>query len=656
MRDPAKVLIVDDEEGVRQVVAAFFQRYGCQVFTARDGLEGVEQVRQQHFDLIILDLNMPRMNGMEALPVIHEADPEARVVILTGYGSYESKVEAREKGVYDYLLKPVSVTKLKEVADRALPERRQMTDRRQTGDQPVEGISKVRLPPGKVDPVIAREIPERIARVFSVVALAKKGDTLTVAMVDPFDLVALDTLNTQIGYQIKPVPADRYEIMKAIDEVYRGARDTGQGPLDTEPVPSSPPVPAKPEPVVPVHAPSRPAGTGEASDAAVQWVNLILLQAVQSRASDIHLEPWAQSISVRLRIDGMLHEINAPSKQLFLPIISRIKQLAGLDVAECRIPQDRRVRMPLEEQEADFRIMTLPTMYGESVVIHLIDERPGFSDINMLGFDASALALFVEAIQRPQGMVCLTGPKGSGKTTALYAALQTLNSRQRKIITVEDPVEYEVEGINQVSVRADLGLTFASTLRAAIRQNPDVILAGEIRDGETAELALQAALSGQLVLGALQTPDAPSSLTRLANLGLPSALLGTALTLIVAQRLVRRLCPDCTTEIVPPAEQVEQVRMLGVATIPAKVFTGAGCGQCRKTGYRGRVVLHEVLPITGRIRQALMQGAGDAHIRKEAAAMGYASLIEHGLAKAGQGVTTLAEVLSALSPYQAAST
>lgn len=509
-----------------------------------------------------------------------------------------------------------------------------LVDRPQFSTWTSTRLIKVHLTPEKLDLDVARMIPERMARAFCLLAIAKEGDTLIVAAADPFDIVAFDTLSAHTHALIQPVQADREELLAAIEEVY----SFNQTLLELVTMPSTVQEEEKSDSELKVEADDAPV---------VQLVNLILLQAAKSGASDIHIEPRENTLSVRLRIDGILHDITPPPKSLLHGVVSRIKILASMDIAERRLSQDGRARLKFENKEIDLRVNTLPTVHGEKVVIRLLDKSNLFTDITQLGFDEWSLKVFLDAIQRPHGMVYLTGPTGSGKTTTLYSALQYLNARERNIVTVEEPVEYELDGINQVQVRTDIGLTFAAVLRATLRQDPDVIMVGETRDLETAEIAVRAALTGHLVFSTLHTNDAPSSITRLIDLGIQPFLVSSALNLVVAQRLVRRICPDCKIEAFLTPEVIERAMLYGGVTIPERVFMGAGCTACNKTGYRGRLAIHEFLPLTGRIKEVLLQGGGEAELRAETSAMGLATLLESGLAKAAQGLTTVDEIFKA---------
>lgn len=631
IRNNARILIIDDENTSRMVLAKYFAGQGCLVTTAESGQDGIVNAGETRFDLILLDVNMPEMSGTEALPQILDACPGVRVIIMTAQASYESKVETREMGAYDYIVKPITIERLKEIAEKAIPERR--------GDQEggSSGYDTIQLDASSVDQEIAHMVPERMARAFCLVPISRAGNTLIVAMADPYDIVAMDTLKTQTKCEIHPVQANRADITNVIEEIYVEQIDVDQSLHDLVSIQEAESVEEyKTEPELKIEADDAPV---------IQLVNLILHSAVQSGASDIHIEPGEKTVKVRLRIDGVMQKIQPPPKSLFQAIVSRIKILGAMDIAERRLPQDGKARVRFRSKEVDLRINTLPTVYGESVVIRLLDKDSLFTDITGLGLDDFHQKVFLDAISQPHGMVYLTGPTGSGKTTTLYSGLQHLNSDERKIITVEEPVEYEIPGINQVHVRPDIGLTFAHTLRAILRQDPDVIMVGETRDLETAEIAVRAALTGHLVFSTLHTNDAPSSVTRLLDLGIKPYLISSSLNLIVAQRLIRRLCTECRGAAVPSEQVKEQFSKNGYKSCPDTVYEHKGCIECNQTGYSGRVAIHEFLPVTHRVRQIISDNADETRLRQEAIEMGCTSLMQSGLQKVEQGLTTLDEIL-----------
>ncbi|MBT5875170.1 MAG: Flp pilus assembly complex ATPase component TadA [Candidatus Latescibacteria bacterium] len=478
-------------------------------------------------------------------------------------------------------------------------------------------------------------IPERMSRAFCVVATDREGQVLTVAMADPHDIVALDTLGTHTGNDIKPMLGDREEIMKVIEEVYGDQIDVDQSLLDLVTVEA-----AEEETIDETDL------SLEVDDAPViRLVNMILLKAAQTGASDIHLEAGEKTVSVRLRIDGVLQDISPPPKSLYPAVVSRMKILASMDIAERRIPQDGRAKLRLENKEIDLRVNSLPTIHGEKIVLRLLDKGNLLGDITQLGLSELNTQLFLDAIQRPHGMVYLTGPTGSGKTTTLYSALGHVKSREVNIVTVEEPVEYEVEGINQVPVNPEIGMTFAAALRAILRQDPDIIMLGETRDLETAEIAVRAALTGHLVFSTLHTNDAPSSVTRLVDMGIAPIMVCSSLNLVVAQRLVRRICTNCKTEAPPPAEVLDRAVNFAKIALPEKLYRGEGCEVCGGSGYKGRLALHEVLSVNSAIKKIVMKGGTEEEIWEAAKDMGCESLMGCGLWRAGEGATTLDEVL-----------
>jgi len=378
----------------------------------------------------------------------------------------------------------------------------------------------------------------------------------------------------------------------------------------------------------------------------IRLVNQMLVRALESRASDVHIEPFENQLKVRYRIDGILHEIEPPPRQLKAAIISRLKILAQLNIAERRLPQDGRIKIRLGGKDVDLRIATVPTLYGESVVIRLLERGQIFTQLDALGFPPEPLARFNEMILKPHGMILVTGPTGSGKTTTLYGALQKINDPGKKIITIEDPVEYQLAGVNQIHVKPQIGLTFANGLRSIVRQDPDVIMVGEIRDAETAEIAVQAALTGHLVFSTLHTNDAAGAISRLLEMGVQDYLLSSSLLGVLAQRLVRRLCPSCRKEIpfseaaaVPPELESRNGDGFNI------VWEAVGCPECSGTGYLGRVGIFELLPVTQEICKLIVQHADAGAIRNLAVAQGMRLLREDGWDKVRQGVTTFAEVL-----------
>ncbi|MDR3567149.1 MAG: type IV-A pilus assembly ATPase PilB [Syntrophobacteraceae bacterium] len=377
----------------------------------------------------------------------------------------------------------------------------------------------------------------------------------------------------------------------------------------------------------------------------VKLVNLVLMDAIRKQASDIHIEPYEKMVRIRLRIDGVLYEVMRPPVHLKNAIISRIKIMARLDIAERRLPQDGRIRLKAKNREMDFRVSVLPTLFGEKIVLRLLDKAGLQLDMTRLGFEELQYKNFRDAIYLPFGMVLVTGPTGSGKTTTLYSALSDLNKVGQNISTAEDPVEYNLAGINQVQIHESIGLTFAAALRAFLRQDPDIIMVGEVRDFETAEIAVKAALTGHLVLSTLHTNDAPSTINRLLNMGVEAFLVSSAVNLVLAQRLVRRICPECKILEEVPAETLLDLGVMDEEIGAFACYRGAGCSACNDTGYRGRIALYEIMPMYEQIRELVLMGASASEIKKESIRLGMTTLRRAGINKLKEGVTSLEEVI-----------
>jgi len=494
------------------------------------------------------------------------------------------------------------------------------------------GMEFVRGLESRLDREVLGRIPAELAMRYRVLPLQQADRTLTVAMADPLNLMAIDDLRLLTGLEIKPVVAPPREIDEAIEHFYmeRMFRDISA---------------LKPEQLLPEEE-------GEIADLeklarealVIKLVNLLIHQAVQERASDIHIEPHEKQLKVRYRIDGVLHDATSPPKSLHPAIASRVKILAELDIAERRLPQDGRVKVRVAERQIDLRVSTLPTLYGESVVIRLLDRSAGLMALHELGMRADTLEQFCRLISRPHGIILVTGPTGSGKTTTLYAALNRIYSSQKKIITIEDPVEYELVGANQINVRPQIGLTFARGLRHIVRQDPDIIMVGEIRDRETAEIAIHAALTGHLVFSTLHTNDAPGALTRLLDMGIEPYLVASSIIGVLAQRLVRLVCRGCRRRVRPEAEALREVEFPPTEW-PEGVWKGEGCERCRKTGYHGRTGVFELLPITESVREQVLAKLSSTTIKQKAAQEGMQTLLADGREKVREGLTTIEEVL-----------
>jgi len=514
-----------------------------------------------------------------------------------------------------------------------------------TEDQLVSYLQKeYRLP--IVDPMsleigsdILQLTPVSLAAKHQLMPLNIAGSTLTVAMVDPSNLVAINEVKFITGYDVRVVLSKLASLRKALDHFYEGGsaiRDvlTQIESEDVEVVREDQEVDLK----------ELERATEEAP--VVKLVNALLTDAIRKRASDIHVEPFEKMLRVRFRIDGVLYEIMKPPLKLKNPLLSRLKIMAALDIAERRLPQDGRIKLRLpDSKEMDFRVSVIPTIFGEKIVLRLLDKSSLQLDMTKLGFEETALDDFKESISRPFGMVLVTGPTGSGKTTTLYSALSELNRITDNISTVEDPVEYNLVGINQVQIHDDIGLSFAAALRSFLRQDPDVIMVGEVRDFETAEIAIKAALTGHLVLSTLHTNDAPSTINRLLNMGVEPFLVSSSLNLILAQRLARVICPRCKTEMEYPREALLEVGFSPDEIDDLQFFHGAGCDECSMTGFRGRIALYEVLPMREEIREAVLVGASALDIKRKAMSLGMKTLRQSGLGKVREGATTIEEVV-----------
>jgi len=465
--------------------------------------------------------------------------------------------------------------------------------------------------------------------------LSLKDNVLSIAVADPRDVYTLDAIRLATGHQLEIYLSTERDILESLEKYYGAGVDSMEEIIEDIETTDLGALPGEEEDVDHLR--------DMASEAPViRLVNLIITRAIESRASDIHIEPFENKLKVRYRIDGMLHDVESPPIRLKAAITSRIKIMAKLNIAERRLPQDGRLKLRVGGNEIDFRVSTIPTMFGESIVMRLLNREKLILNLEELGFSPQTLATFESLIKRPYGMILVTGPTGSGKTTTLYAALEKINSPEKKIITVEDPVEYQLEGVNQIQVKPQIGLTFASGLRSIVRQDPDIILIGEIRDAETAEIAIQSALTGHLVFSTLHTNDAPGAITRLLEMGMEDYLLASSLIGVVAQRLVRIICPHCKEPLPPQEVMDEEIReVLGNLT----TYQGKGCEQCAYTGYLGRSGIFEILPITEEIKSLIVKRADSGTIKEVALKQGMKTLREDGWEKVRQGITTIAEVL-----------
>ena len=514
------------------------------------------------------------------------------------------------------------------------------------------GLPSINLPFFEVDPSIVKLIPLETARKYQVLPLSRAGSTLTIATIDPTDVFAMDDLQFMTGFTIEPVVVAESAIREAIQKYY-GAGPTPelkQGGAGAT-VESGQPAGSEPGMGSATDRPIPPENSGQADEEApiVKLVNRILSSALKQGASDIHIEPYEQELRVRFRIDGLLSTVMTPPLSLKDAVTSRIKIMAKLDISEKRLPQDGRMKIRMKKEgrvgDLDLRVSVLPTLHGEKVVLRLLDRDRLMLDMTQLGFESESLRRFESAILKPYGMVLVTGPTGSGKTSTLYSSITRLNRTDTNILTAEDPVEFNLPGINQVQVKEQIGLTFATALRAFLRQDPNIVLVGEVRDLETAEIAIKAALTGHLVLSTLHTNDAASTVSRLTNMGVESFLVATSVHLICAQRLIRRICRQCRQADDPPVEALIDAGFAPAEAREILTYRGRGCDACNHTGYKGRLGLFEVMEIGDGLRELILRGGSSAQLKQKAIQGGMITLRASGLQKIRDGVTTLEEVL-----------
>jgi type IV pilus assembly protein PilB len=493
----------------------------------------------------------------------------------------------------------------------------------------------------QADPDAVRLIPEHLARQAGVLALRREDNVIEVAVGDPLDVVSLDHLRALTACNLKVWVACPSDVREAVDEFYQEIRASEKvGEILDK-----------------IDLTSAEDGDEDVDLAllrqqvedapVVRLVNLMLAEAIDARASDIHIEPSRERVMVRFRIDGVLHEIMRPPKNLQMAIVSRVKVLADLDIATRLVPQDGRLTVHLPDREVDIRVSTLPTAHGEKVVMRLFDKTAFSRDVTNLGLDGQLLEAFQRAIHQPYGMILISGPTGSGKTTSLYAGLNEIKSVHRNLVTVEDPIEYHIENVNQVHANAKVGLSFARALRSILRQDPDVIMVGEIRDAETADIAVKSALTGHLVLSTVHANDAPGTVTRLTDMGVPRYLVGSAVTLVMAQRLVRKVCERCRESYVPDPDSLAVMGEDAAILQGRTLAHGRGCLACKNTGYYGRTAVFEVLELTRPIRRMVLDGLNEDQIKQRSVADGLLTLRKSGVRKILEGVTTIEEVKSA---------
>ena len=489
------------------------------------------------------------------------------------------------------------------------------------------------------EPVVVDNLSVKFMKQSRFIPLEAKDSLLRIAMADPEDFYTIDALRMAYGTEVEVYRGKEDDILEAIERLY------GVGSQSMEMIIE--------EADKDVYDITRPGGEEDiehlrdmASEAPIiRLVNRLILDAVELKASDIHLEPFENEFKVRYRIDGILHDIESPPYRLQAAIISRVKIMAKLDIAERRLPQDGRIKLKVGEKEIDFRISTIPTLFGESVVMRVLDRDTLILDLEKLGFPQEVLSRYLDLISQPYGMILVTGPTGSGKTSTLYTTLAKINTPEKKIITLEDPVEYQLRGVNQIQVNPKIGMTFANGLRSIVRQDPDVILVGEIRDRETAEIAIQSALTGHLLFSTLHTNDAPGAVTRLLEIGVENFLLSSTLLGVLAQRLVRVICTGCKEEIRPDERLLNAMGLSNDEAADLHFFTGKGCEECRHTGYKGRIGIFEYLPMDSEVKAEIMKGSSTEAIREAGIDKGMITLRQDGWFKVLRGITTISEVL-----------
>ena len=509
------------------------------------------------------------------------------------------------------------------------------------------GVPSINLSYFEVDPEVVKLVPEETARRYEIVPLSRVGSSLTIAMVDPTNVFAMDDIKFMTGFNVEPVVASESSVREALDKIYAQVQGDALSKAMEE-------LGGEGEEILELEAEEQELAAGELEKAAteapvVKLVNIILREALTRGASDIHMEPYEKEYRIRFRIDGALQTVMSPPLKMRDAIISRLKIMSKLDIAEKRLPQDGRIMLRMHQngkkKQLDLRVSVLPTLWGEKIVMRLLDKENLRLDMTKLGFEQESLTKFEQAILKPYGMVLVTGPTGSGKTNTLYSSISRLNSPDTNILTAEDPVEFQLMGVNQVQMKEQIGLNFAAALRSFLRQDPNIILVGEIRDFETAEVAIKAALTGHLVLSTLHTNDAPSTISRLMNMGIEPFLVATSVHLICAQRLVRRICTNCKEEVKTPPQALIDAGYTPQEAQEVTPYKGRGCEKCNQNGYKGRAGLYEVMEINDEIRELILVGASALELRKKAIEQGMITLRRSGLIKVRDGIVTLEEVM-----------
>jgi general secretion pathway protein E len=617
--DKPSVLIVDDDPNLLDTLSDILNEKGYEVVVAHDGSTAIEKVKSRHFDLVLIDVVMPGMNGVETLREMKVAVPQMTAMIITGHSAIEGLVsDALEAGANGVLYKPLDIDSIVEMISS------------QAGKS---GLALVDLKRYKVPPEVLHLIPEALARRWDIFPLGIEDGSLVVAMADPNNLYAIENVRAISRREVKVVCAALMDIRGAINLHYRALGEIEKQIRDIIPAVSE---------AAELH--ERISSDLIAQAPVVRAVNLLVSQAVKDRASDIHIEPQQDHLRVRYRIDGILHEALSLPLSVHGPLVSRVKVLGNMNIAERRRPQDGHFAMSVDSKDVDIRVATADTSWGEMAVLRVLDKSLSVMDLSELGFLPDSLAVYKRLIRSPYGMILASGPTGSGKTTTLYATINQLDAQERNIITIEDPIEYRFTNINQMQVNPQASITFASGLRATMRLDPDVILVGEIRDRETATIAIQAALTGHLVLSTVHANDVVGALFRLMDLGIEPFLITSAMVGVIAQRLVRRMCPHCRV-VREGTEEEQQAYERELGEKRTEFYGGGGCNFCALTGYYGRMGVYEILVMSEEIRRLVLKGASTDEIQTKAVEEGMVTMWRDGMLKVKEGLTTPSEVM-----------
>ena len=687
------VLVVDDERDIRLMVKTALEQEGYVVIDASDAESALGLLDGNTFELILTDINLPGMDGLQLLDNVKKRQPNIGVIMMTGFNQSYDLNAALLEGADEYISKPFEIDTLLKIVEktywRTIANNMKMSGevnekafnnllvsmgivsedaikkavaKRHEHEKylahtlvrlklcleedvlPVLadhlGVKYLSLKDTEIDQDAIAKVPAKFAHHYKVMPVRMEGMNLLLATMDPLDVHVLDDINLLLGFQVKAYLSGEEQIQDALKKYYGLGAETVEQMMDEE------------QDILELPEIEETAIDSEdlAEDASIiRFVNQIFLEAYKDRATDIHIEPFEGEIRIRNRIDGILYETNVPAslKRFQSAIVSRIKIMANLNIAERRLPQDGRIKLKMSETELDLRVSTLPTPYGETTNIRLLTANNTLLNLNQLGYGDKELEAVAQIIKKPHGIILVTGPTGSGKSTTLYACLKTINSDKMKVITIEDPIEYRMHGVSQIQVLPKIDLTFARALRSMLRHDPDVMMIGEIRDYETAEAAIRAALTGHLVFSTIHTNDAAGSVTRLIDMGVEPYLVSSSVECVIAQRLVRVICPSCKHEV--PLNPIYLKEFQDIEEFDhnsARIYEGKGCDVCKGTGYKGRTVIYEVMLMTDSIREMVVERVPANRIKEVAIKEQKMATLKHtGLKKALKGVTTVDEVL-----------